>query len=289
MVTFHGERVRGRYVLFRTRGDDWMIHRMDPPRGSGPRADARVDGADAGPLGHAAQAAGRPLGVRDQVGRRARRSAFVERRARPAEQPQRARHHRRAIRSCGRSGEALGAREALLDGEVVAFERRAPELPAPAEPHAPDLRGARCGAWPSAEPVVYVIFDLLYLDGRSLIARPYEERRAELLELGLSGPDVAGARPPRRRRRGDARGLARAGARGHRGQAARLPVRARAARARLGEGQERAPRPTSSSAAGCRARAGARRRSARWRSASTTTRASCATPARSAAASPTPS
>src|SRR5688572_23871162 len=31
MVTFHGERVRGRHVLFRTRGDDWMIHRMDPP------------------------------------------------------------------------------------------------------------------------------------------------------------------------------------------------------------------------------------------------------------------
>src|ERR671939_2170165 len=31
MVTFHGERVRGRYVLFRTDGDNWMIHRMDPP------------------------------------------------------------------------------------------------------------------------------------------------------------------------------------------------------------------------------------------------------------------
>src|SRR5437879_5703902 len=37
MVTFHGERVRGRYVLFRAGADpkDWMIHRMDPPERAG--------------------------------------------------------------------------------------------------------------------------------------------------------------------------------------------------------------------------------------------------------------
>src|SRR5689334_20995938 len=35
MVTLHGERVQGRYVLFRTRGNDWMIHRMDPPQDPG--------------------------------------------------------------------------------------------------------------------------------------------------------------------------------------------------------------------------------------------------------------
>src|SRR5918996_1345177 len=35
MVTFHGERVRGRYVLFRTGGKNWMIHRMDPPEDPG--------------------------------------------------------------------------------------------------------------------------------------------------------------------------------------------------------------------------------------------------------------
>ncbi len=32
IVTLRGERVSGRYVLFRTRGKDWMIHRMDPPQ-----------------------------------------------------------------------------------------------------------------------------------------------------------------------------------------------------------------------------------------------------------------
>src|SRR6202140_1373496 len=32
VVVFHGQRLRGRYALFRTHGEekDWMIHRMDP-------------------------------------------------------------------------------------------------------------------------------------------------------------------------------------------------------------------------------------------------------------------
>ncbi|HEY8501933.1 MAG TPA: DNA polymerase ligase N-terminal domain-containing protein, partial [Solirubrobacterales bacterium] len=32
MITFHGERLHGRYVLFPTDGKNWMIHRMDPPQ-----------------------------------------------------------------------------------------------------------------------------------------------------------------------------------------------------------------------------------------------------------------
>ena len=31
MVTFYGERVRGKYVLFQTRGNQWMIHKADDP------------------------------------------------------------------------------------------------------------------------------------------------------------------------------------------------------------------------------------------------------------------
>src|SRR3954468_19417640 len=30
VMVLHGSRVDGRYALYRTRGDDWMIHRMDP-------------------------------------------------------------------------------------------------------------------------------------------------------------------------------------------------------------------------------------------------------------------
>ena len=37
-------------------------------------------------------------------------------------------------------------------------------------------------------PVTYLAFDLLYLDGRSLVDEPYTERRRRLRELALDGP-----------------------------------------------------------------------------------------------------
>jgi len=40
----------------------------------------------------------------------------------------------------------------------------------------------------AAAPVAYVIFDLLHLDGRSLLAEPYTARREALAALGLAGP-----------------------------------------------------------------------------------------------------
>jgi bifunctional non-homologous end joining protein LigD len=38
-------------------------------------------------------------------------------------------------------------------------------------------------------PVTYLAFDVLHLDGRSLIDAPYTERRRRLEELGLDGPN----------------------------------------------------------------------------------------------------
>ncbi len=51
----HGDRVRGRYVLFHTRGKHWMIHRMDPPEDPERELAARGAAADDRDARHAAR------------------------------------------------------------------------------------------------------------------------------------------------------------------------------------------------------------------------------------------
>ncbi len=79
-------------------------------------------------------------------------------------------------------------REAVFDGEIVAFGDDG-------RPSFERLQRRMHVTSPSAvrrlsagTPVVYAIFDLLYLDGHSLMALPYQERRARLDALGLGGP-----------------------------------------------------------------------------------------------------
>ena len=130
----------------------------------------------------------------------------------------------------------LGMHEAVLDGEIVAFDESDPahaQLRAATEPDARDLAGR--GPPPDAStPVVYAIFDLLYLDGHALMELPYAERRERLEALGLGGPAwrVPAVHPGAGARR--ARGDRAAGARGGRRQAARHPLRARPAHAARG-------------------------------------------------------
>ena len=83
--------------------------------------------------------------------------------------------------------DALGSREAILDGEIVAFDESGrPSFAAlQARIH---LRGeAAAGARAQAAPVTYAIFDLLWLDGESLLDLPYGDRRERLQQLGLRG------------------------------------------------------------------------------------------------------
>ena len=185
MVTFHGERARGRYVLFRTGGNNWMIHRMDPPddpdrepmperilpmlarTGPLPADDAKwaYEIKWDGVRGIAYVAGGR-LRLQARSGRDI-----------TARYPE--------LRELGR---ALAGREAVLDGEVVAFDAdgRPSFQRLQSRMHLASEHAVRRLA--QSEPVHYIVFDLLWLDGHSLCALPYTERRERLLELGLHGP-----------------------------------------------------------------------------------------------------
>ena len=82
---------------------------------------------------------------------------------------------------------ALATTAAVLDGELVAFDTHGrPNFGRLQERmHIADAAVARRLA--ERVPVVYLLFDLLFLDGRSLLRAPYLERRELLEGLGIDG------------------------------------------------------------------------------------------------------
>ncbi|MEA2492350.1 MAG: bifunctional non-ous end joining protein LigD, partial [Thermoleophilaceae bacterium] len=85
---------------------------------------------------------------------------------------------------------ALSSHRAILDGEIIAFETGSD----PPKPSFAALQGrmhltseSQIRRLAKANPVSYVIFDLLWLDGHSLLRASLSERRARLAELALDG------------------------------------------------------------------------------------------------------
>src|SRR6185437_2409839 len=84
-------------------------------------------------------------------------------------------------------GRALGSREVVLDGEVVALDENG-------RPSFEEIQ-QRMGLTSETDirrkmkvvPVTYMVFDLLWQDGHSLTAKPYNERRRALEKLKLAG------------------------------------------------------------------------------------------------------
>jgi bifunctional non-homologous end joining protein LigD len=80
---------------------------------------------------------------------------------------------------------ALGQRAAVLDGELVAFDSRG-------RPSFGELQQRMHVQRPPVSlrkrvPVTLLVFDLLHVDGRSLLCAPYTSRREQLEELALDG------------------------------------------------------------------------------------------------------
>jgi bifunctional non-homologous end joining protein LigD len=183
MVTFHGERVRGRYVLFRAGGKNWMIHRMDPPDDpSRAPLPELVEPMLACPGTLPAADDGWAYEIKwDGV----RAVAYIEGgRIRLASR--RARNITPTYPELARLGRALGAHEAVLDGEIVAFDGPTPSFQR-LQRRMNLASEAQVRRVAQQVPVVYIVFDLLFLDGHSLLELPYEQRRVLLAKLELNG------------------------------------------------------------------------------------------------------
>lgn len=186
IVIFRGERLRGRYALFHAgRSEkDWMIHRMDPS--TDPTAEeipefvepmlARLSALPAEESDWAFEV--KWDGVRAIAHYQPGRIRLLSRNGNEvtAAYPE--------LRALGRT---LGSHAAILDGEIVAFDDAGrPSFEAlQSRMH---LRGeAAVRRHAQATPVTYVLFDLLWLDGYSLIDLSYAERRTRLAALKLNG------------------------------------------------------------------------------------------------------
>jgi bifunctional non-homologous end joining protein LigD len=185
IATFEGERLLGRYAIFRTGGKNWIIHRMDPPLDPERRLmpdDLRpmqpVRGelpSDSGKWGFEVAWGGLRILLWCEPGH-IRRSL-----ARGVEEPA------ALFPEIRRIARTLGATEAVLDGEIVV-------LGEDEKPRGEWLRERkRAGSESVARrlarhrPATLMLYDVLVLDGRLTVDLPYEERRGLLEGLDLEG------------------------------------------------------------------------------------------------------
>jgi bifunctional non-homologous end joining protein LigD len=85
-------------------------------------------------------------------------------------------------------GESLGSTQVVLDGELVAFDEEGRPSFSRLQQRLGVTGAAQVRRLATSIPVVYVVFDLLHLDGRSTLGLPYVQRRALLEDLALNGP-----------------------------------------------------------------------------------------------------
>jgi bifunctional non-homologous end joining protein LigD len=186
-VTLHGSRITGRYVLFKTgdRDRDWMVHRLDPVPDGFSRMPALV----------------RPMlavlrdelpADRDAFGYEfkwdgVRATVYVDG-GRPRALSRNDRDVTGSYPELRDLAESLGSRQVVLDGEIVAFDGDGRPSFEALQSRMHVTNPAQVRRLMTQTPITYLVFDVLHLDGRSMLDEPYVERRRVLESLALSGP-----------------------------------------------------------------------------------------------------
>jgi bifunctional non-homologous end joining protein LigD len=187
-VALHGERLSGRYALFAIeQGEqpkDWMIHRMDPPADP----DAEEMPQRVAPM----------LARAGELPRDDERWAYEIKwdgiRAIAYSTPGVLRLQSRNLidiseryPELARLNRALSTHRAILDGEIVALDERGRPSFGALQQRMQVQSAAQAKRLAARSQVTYMLFDLLWLDGHSLMELPYAERRERLAGLSLKG------------------------------------------------------------------------------------------------------
>ncbi|HET7488067.1 MAG TPA: DNA polymerase ligase N-terminal domain-containing protein [Acidimicrobiales bacterium] len=185
MVTLAGERARGRYVLIRTGGDQWLLHRQDPaedPTRERMPATLRPGPMTEGPLPEDPDAwsfeptlGGHRVVVSSEGGRaRVVDGAGDDLTSRLPE-----------LRDLGR---ALGAVSTALEGEVVVTGADGrPDAGALARRL--EARGdAAARRLATRSPAAFLAADVVWLEGHDTTPLPFRQRRLLLERLEVAGP-----------------------------------------------------------------------------------------------------
>ena len=184
-VVLHGKRVEGEYVLFQTEGKNWMVRRMTPPTDPGfePMPERLV------PMLATTGSAlpDKPEdwsfefkwdGVRALV--------YVEG-GRATAQSRNLLDITASYPELAELGKAVGSTRLVLDGELVVFDAGGRSDFGLLQQRM-KLTGEAVKRAAKTYPVVYLVFDVLYVDGHPVMDKPYRERRAILEALDLNGP-----------------------------------------------------------------------------------------------------
>jgi bifunctional non-homologous end joining protein LigD len=187
-VMLHGERLKARYALFPIDKEDapkeWMIHRMDPP------ADIHAEAMPERLVPMLASSGELPVPEKGW--------AFEIKwdgvRAIAYSSPGRLRLESRNLNEItdsypelARGAWSLSSHSAVLDGEIVAFDERGRPSFSRLQQRMHVSSKTQARRMAASNPVTYMLFDLLWLNGHSLIELPYQQRRELLEALALDG------------------------------------------------------------------------------------------------------
>ncbi|GAA2571784.1 DNA polymerase ligase N-terminal domain-containing protein [Winogradskya consettensis] len=183
-VTFHGGRTSGRYVFFQTDDANWMVRRMDPAEPGWQTMPEAVE-----PM-LATAAAGLPPDDEDwgyELSWAGRRTLAYVSGGRVRLTDADGADVTSWYPELRPLGAALAPTEAVLDGEIVAFDGAtvsADRLALRREPR--DSGAARRAV--ERTPIHFLVYDLLWLEGHSTVEFLRYAQRRELLEgLNLTG------------------------------------------------------------------------------------------------------